>query len=103
MKLCDEGKISVTDPVIKYIPEYNNNNKSQTKLLNLLLHNAGLDPDAPNVETQSKDQIINWIYNCKLAYSIGTKFIYSDISFILLGLLCIIVGIIVERVSGQKL
>lgn len=28
---------------------------------------------------------MDYIYNCKLDYPIGTKFVYSDLSFILLG------------------
>ena len=28
---------------------------------------------------------MDYIYNCKLDYPIATKFIYSDLSFILLG------------------
>ena len=39
---------------------------------------------------------MEWTYHCNLSYPIGTKFVYSDLSFILL-------GEIVERVTGQKL
>lgn len=39
---------------------------------------------------------MDWTYNCSLSYPIGTKFVYSDLSFILL-------GEIVERVTGETL
>ncbi len=28
---------------------------------------------------------MDWTYNCTLDYTIGTKYVYSDLSFILLG------------------
>ena len=47
MRLYDEKRISLNDPVVKYIPEMNNNGKEQITIKNLLLHNAGLAPDYP--------------------------------------------------------
>lgn len=63
---------------------------------NLLLHNAGLLPDYPGTLPKTKKEVMDWTYNCTLYYPIGTKFVYSDLSFILL-------GEIVERVTGEKL
>lgn len=54
MRLYDEGRINTSDPVIKYIPEYNNHNKTSTLLENLLLHNAGLAPDHPDPAHSTK-------------------------------------------------
>jgi len=82
--------------VVKYIPEYDNHGKEGTVISNLLLHNAGLAPDHPDPVHTSKKDIINWTYNCTLTYPIGTKMVYSDLSFILL-------GILVERLSGKTL
>lgn len=96
MRLYDEGKFQLNDPVIKYIPQYNNHNKSATTIENLLLHNAGLAPDHPDPAHTSKQDIINWTFNCSLTYPIGTKMVYSDLSFILL-------GILVERWSQRPL
>jgi CubicO group peptidase (beta-lactamase class C family) len=42
MQLYDEQKINVTDKVSKYVSDYSKNNKSQTTLAHLLLHNSGL-------------------------------------------------------------
>jgi len=39
---------------------------------------------------------MTWTYNCTLNYPIGTKMVYSDLSFILLGEIC-------ERVIGKNL
>ena len=39
---------------------------------------------------------MQWTYNCSLNYPIATKYVYSDLSFILL-------GEISERLSGKSL
>jgi len=85
MHLFDQGKILVDDLVTKYIPEYGNHGKDKTTLRNLLLHNAGLLPDYPSPLPKTKEQVMTWTYNCNLDYPIGQKFVYSDLSFILLG------------------
>ena len=85
MHLVDKGLIQVDDLVTKYIPEYGNHGKEGTLLRNLLLHNAGLLPDYPSPLHNTKDEVMKWTYNCTLDYPIGTKMVYSDLSFILLG------------------
>lgn len=93
MRLVDLNLVSVLDPVTKFIPEYGCKGKEPTLVKNLLLHNAGLLPDYPSPLPKTKQEVMDWTYNCSLSYPIGTKFVYSDLSFILL-------GEIVERVTG---
>ena len=83
MRLVDEKRINVNDLVTKYIPSYDNNLKRNTTIKNLLLHNSGLSPDPPN--NLKGDQILNWTINSKLDYPLGTKYVYSDLGFIILG------------------
>lgn len=85
MHLYDDKKLGIDDLVSKYIPEYDNNMKRATTIKNLLLHNAGLLPDYPGTLPATKEEVMQWVYMCKLDYPIGTKFVYSDLSFILLG------------------
>jgi len=84
MHLADQGKLKVNDLVSNYIPEYANHGKENTTLKNLLLHNAGLLPDYPSPLPSTKKEVMDWTYNCSLYYPIGTKMVYSDLSFILL-------------------
>jgi CubicO group peptidase (beta-lactamase class C family) len=84
MQMVDTGLIAVNDLVINYVPEYNNNGKEPTTIKNLLLHNSGLIPDYPGNAPSSKKQVMDWLYTCKLQYPIGTQYVYSDLSFILL-------------------
>ena len=97
MILYDEGKISLDDKVIKYIPEFDNNGKENITIQNLLLHNSGLKAWIPFYQKcKTKEEALNIIYNVTLEYKRNTRFIYSDLNAILLGL-------IVEKISGQTL
>ncbi|MBK7255622.1 MAG: serine hydrolase [Ignavibacteria bacterium] len=97
MKLYQESKIDINDKVVKYIPEFANNGKENINILNLLLHNSGLKAFIPFYKYySSKEEVINAIYNAELDYEPDTKFVYSDLNAILL-------GFIVEKVSGQSL
>ncbi len=97
MKLYQEDKIDLNDKVAKYIPEFANNGKENINILNLLLHNSGLKAFIPFYKYySSKEEVINAIYNAELDYEPDTKFVYSDLNAILL-------GFIVEKVSGLGL
>lgn len=96
VNLYDAKRIGIDDLVIKYIPDYDNNKKRDTTIRNLLLHNAGLPADAPEKVRTSKQDVIDYIITCKLENPVGTEFVYSDLSFILL-------GEIVEKITKKAL
>ena len=43
MKLAEERKISLVDPVVKWFPEFSGKGKDDLLILNLLTHTSGLD------------------------------------------------------------
>jgi beta-N-acetylhexosaminidase len=97
MVLFEQGKIDLNDKVIKYIPEFDNNGKDIITVKNLLLHNSGLIDWLPFYKTcKSKEDILKEIFNIELTYRPESKYLYSDLNFILLGL-------IIERISGTNL
>ncbi|MBS1515546.1 MAG: serine hydrolase [Bacteroidetes bacterium] len=97
MQLYDNGKLNINDNVWLYIPEFANNGKEDIRIVNLLLHNSGLKAWIPFYKTlKSKEEVLNSIYNISLDYKTGSKFVYSDLNAVLL-------GIIVERISGLPL
>lgn len=96
MKLFEEGKLRLDDPVTKYLPEFQNG-ESDITVRNLLTHFSGMQPD---VELKPR-----WSgYNTGIDLALhtpptappGARFTYSDINFILL-------GEIVHRLSGEML
>ncbi|MFN3323816.1 MAG: exo-beta-N-acetylmuramidase NamZ domain-containing protein [Bryobacteraceae bacterium] len=85
MKLVEEGKIRLNDPVTVYLPEFQNG-KSEITVRQLLTHFSGLRPDVDlrpvwsGYETGIKLALVD-----KPVARPGQKFIYSDINFLLLG------------------
>lgn len=97
MKLCSEKKINVEDKVSKYIKGFEKNGKENIKIKDLLTHTSGLTPWQPiYYHSKNPKETLEYIKNMKLEYKTGTERKYSDFSFIIL-------GFIVEKVTGQKL
>ncbi len=96
LKLVEEGKIRLNDPVTKYLPEFQGG-KSDITVRHLMTHFSGLRPDLDlkpawsGYETGIQKALMDRPINPP-----GVKFVYSDINYILL-------GEIVRRVSGQSL
>ncbi|MGH9632466.1 MAG: exo-beta-N-acetylmuramidase NamZ domain-containing protein [Bryobacteraceae bacterium] len=96
MKLVEEGKVRLGDRVIQYLPEYQAG-QSDITVRQLLTHYSGLRPDVDlepewsGYETGIQKALIDRPRSLP-----DTRFVYSDINFILL-------GEIVRRVSGKTL
>ena len=96
MKLYEQGKIKLDDPVTAYLPEFQGGHSTIT-IRNLMTHFSGLRPDLDidpawsGYDTGIRKALID-----KPAGPPGLKFVYSDINFELL-------GEIVRRVSGKPL
>jgi uncharacterized protein YbbC (DUF1343 family) len=94
MRLYEQGKLSIDAPVTKYLPEFQGG-KSDITVHDLMTHFSGLRPDLDLEPAWSGYQTgIRRALNDKLANPRGSKFVYSDINFILL-------GEIIERLSGM--
>jgi CubicO group peptidase (beta-lactamase class C family) len=95
LKLAEEGKLSLLDPVVRWFPEFAGKGKDALLVLNLLTHTSGLDdfPLAPHTPLQSA---VAGAAGQKLKGEIGSRFHYADINFILLGEM-------VRRVTGATL
>jgi CubicO group peptidase (beta-lactamase class C family) len=97
MKLIDEGKIHLDDKVSKYFPEFGKGKKRKITIRNLLLHNSGLPAFRVYIDSlKTEKEIVQAVKNEPLINDPGTKYVYSDLGFILLGK-------IVEQVTGLPL
>ncbi|MFK7778385.1 MAG: DUF1343 domain-containing protein [Gimesia sp.] len=97
MQLVEQGKIKLNDPVSRYIPEFANNGKQAVTVYQLLTHQGGLIPDNSIKDyREGPEKAMERIYALKLYYEPGTRFVYTDVGFILL-------AEIVKRVSGQSI
>ena len=96
MKLFEQGKIRLNDPVTVYLPEFQGG-KTDITVRDLLTHFSGLRPDLDLEPPWSGyDTGIRKALMDKPANPPGQRFVYSDINFELL-------GEIVHRVSGKML
>ena len=95
--LVDQGKLKWTDPVGLHWPDFAAHGKERVTLENLLLHTSGLIADNPIGDyLQGQEKALKNIANLGLVSPLGSKFRYSDVNFIVL-------GVVVQRVSGQPL
>ncbi len=109
-KLMSEGKLHPDDRIAKYIPGFADSpndaikGKNTLRISDLLHHSGGFpaDPQYPNkavagaLYSQDKGQTLEMIKRTPLEYQPGSKHIYSDVDYMLL-------GFIVESVTGQPL
>ncbi|HEV7396022.1 MAG TPA: exo-beta-N-acetylmuramidase NamZ domain-containing protein [Pyrinomonadaceae bacterium] len=97
MILVERGKVRLSDPLSHYIPEITGEGRERITIELLLTHRAGYAPDFDLKERWSGyDEAIKRLIKEPLRNQPGSRFVYSDISFIAL-------GEVVRRVSGMKL
>ncbi|MBZ5603603.1 MAG: serine hydrolase, partial [Acidobacteriia bacterium] len=96
MKLFEEGKIRIADPVNVYLPDFQNG-KSEITIRDLMTHFSGLRPDLDLEPAWTGYDIgIGRALAEKSTAPPGARFVYSDINFELM-------GEIVHRLSGKTL
>ncbi len=97
MALVEDGRLRLTDPVVRHLPGFGSHGKDTVTVEQLLTHVSGLRPDLPLEESFSGYETgIARVLDERLVATPGTAFIYSDLNFVLL-------GEIVSRVSGASL
>ena len=97
MQLVEQGKIRLNDTVAKYLPEFAANGKDEITIRQLLTHFSGLEPDLDlKAQWEGKQTAYRMAFADAPADPPGSKFSYSDVNFIVLGAL-------VERISGESL
>lgn len=86
MLLIERGDIRLRDKVSYYIPEFARNGKQDVTIYQLLTHQSGFIPDNPDSDyVNGPEMAFQRIYNLTPTATPGTKFIYSDVGFIVLG------------------
>ncbi|BAC12623.1 beta-lactamase (cephalosporinase) [Oceanobacillus iheyensis HTE831] len=98
MTLWDEGLFELDDPVALYIPEFASNGKEEVTIKQLLTHTSGFRASTTvpvhEIEGDREDRL-DFVLNETLEVPPGTRYLYSDVDFITL-------GVLIERLSGQR-
>ena len=85
MVLVEKGVVSLDDPLVKYVPECDNNGKSAITLRHLLLHVSGLPADTAKEDFgHGRDEAIRRVCSVRLRAAPGVASMYSDLGFLLL-------------------
>lgn len=109
-KLVYEGKINVNDPVANYIPGFSDattdkiKGKKSLRIIDILHHTAGFPADpqyhnkhvAGELYSQDKQTTLEMIKRTPLVYPPGSKHVYSDVDYMIL-------GFIIEAVTEMPL
>ena len=92
--LMEAGKLRLFDNVKKYIPELKYDNIT---VFDLMTHTSGYPAGIFwSKEINTRKQVLDQIYSLDIKYEKNSKILYSDIGFILL-------GILIENISGLNL
>jgi CubicO group peptidase (beta-lactamase class C family) len=95
LKLAEERRLSLTDPLVTWFPELGGNGKSDLLIWHLLTHTSGLDDFSLSSHDPVKS-MLDGVSAQKIKGELGSRFHYADVNFILLGEL-------VRRASGLPL
>jgi CubicO group peptidase (beta-lactamase class C family) len=96
MLLMQRGKLRLEDKVAAWLPEFAAHDKGSVTLHDLLTHQSGLLPDNALADyANGPDEALQKICALRLQAPARTRFIYSDVNYILL-------AEIVRRASGQN-
>ena len=95
--LAERGVLRLSDRVADHLPEFARNGKERVTIEQLLLHTSGLTADNPLRDYQAgRDAALARICDLPLEAEPGSRFLYSDVGYIVLGAL-------IERRSGERL
>ena len=99
MILVEEGKLLLSDPVVRHIPEFAPaaGERAKVTIEQLLTHRGGFPPDDPlELYAGTPEEIFARKYRQPLQSPPGSRFVYSDAGYEVL-------GEVVRRVSGERL
>ena len=101
MREVGAGRIALETPVVELLPEFEGSDRARVTIRQLLSHCSGLPAHRPfwrqAAEAPSERRAISLLAaRERLEYAPGTRSVYSDLGFIVLGWL-------LERVTGERL
>jgi serine-type D-Ala-D-Ala carboxypeptidase len=97
MLLIEDGKLDVNDPIAKPLPAFRRKETDAITIAQLLTHTGGFIADNPLKDYQTgKEKAWENLFALNPVAMPGSKFAYSDVSYILL-------GAIVEKTAGMPL
>ncbi|HEY2117676.1 MAG TPA: serine hydrolase domain-containing protein [Candidatus Acidoferrum sp.] len=102
IQLVQAGKLKLTDPLIKFLPNYANKElASKVTIHQMLTHTGGTgdifgpDFESHRLELRTLNDYVKLYENRPVKFEPGSRWEYSNYGFILL-------GVVIEKVTGQS-
>ena len=101
MILVERGKVSLSEPVSTYLPQFTGGERDKVRVLDLLTHTSGLPDQLPEVTELVRahaplSDFVKHTYTTPLLFTPGTAWHYQSMGILL-------AAEIVERISGIAL
>ena len=96
LKLIEEGRLTLSSRLIDFVPEFSGTFREQVRVEHLMTHTLEFDFRLSDKKELPPREILGSILKAHLRTPPGTAFCYTNATSILLGL-------VVERVSGMRL
>jgi len=102
IQLMQEGRLKLSDPIGKYLPDYPFPERSKITIHHLLNHTSGLGDymshkvySSTSIKARRISDILTLIWDQKPEFSAGKRFRYSNSGMV-------VAGAIIEKVSGMS-
>lgn len=97
MKLVEAGRVRLDDALDEHVVEFAGTHTGRVTLRQLLSHRGGLWEWQPTyLRGRTSTDVVAYLSRLALRYEIGHARHYSDLGFLLL-------GVVIERVTGERL
>ncbi|APX73096.1 beta-lactamase family protein [Companilactobacillus allii] len=84
LKLIDEKKLSLHDPINKYLPQFKD---GRVEIFHLLTHTSGIAGYIQNRDSLNDQQLIDALLSLPVTDNFNKKVVYTDTGMIFLGLI----------------
>ncbi len=95
MKLVEDGRLRLYDPVSLFIDEFDTEEKKEIRIFQLLTHTSGLPPYSEGWRYARGEELLKIINSAVPINLAGAKYVYSCLNFIIL-------MEIVEKIASKK-
>jgi serine-type D-Ala-D-Ala carboxypeptidase len=98
LRLVEQGRLLLSDPIVKHIPEFETFGKGAVTVWHILTHTSGLDEsgwwrEIMFEQRASASDLVHLACRSALRYAPGARYEYNTLAFVLLGEL-------IERLAG---
>ena len=96
MALVEDGRLTLDDPVRRWVPQFSGGDKDSVTVRMLLTHTGGVRAGASDIASEVPGDVRRYLVTRPLALKPGEDVLYSDVGFVIL-------WIVAQRAAGEPL